>query len=93
MHAHNYTLNVTVDASDADGLEERLTRQVREALIDKVHSRDLGLHVDFLKGSTINELNLTTVFWGIVKKAISPVKLLSLTLEKDSHSQLTLSQD
>jgi 6-pyruvoyl-tetrahydropterin synthase len=90
VHAHNYTLGVTVTLPDEDYDESFLEARVRETLVDKVHSRDLGLHVDFLKGCSITELSLVTVFWGIVKKAVAPAELVSLTLEKDKTSQWTL---
>jgi hypothetical protein len=73
--------------------ESALEAQVWEELIRHVHSRDLSSGVDFLKGVTITDENLLNVFWGIVQKAIHPHRLRALTLERDSRTSYTLSEE
>ncbi len=89
---HNYVLGV-VTGSLNDSEETTLEHAVQRALIDKIDARDLGLHVDFLKDTEINELNLLKSFWNILEPEIRPLILSSLFLEKDGRSKVALSKD
>ena len=85
----NYALEATFAAPDADterGLEEKIDR----ALIQKLHSRDLGQHVDLLKGRPLDELSLLQSFWTVVVEASRPAKLQTLALRRDRRTQWTL---
>ncbi len=89
---HNYVLGVTTDTLD-DPSEVQFDKKINEALISKLHSRDLGLHVDFLKGARITDDNLLKIFWGMIKKEIDPMPLRALSLERDSRSKVVMSQE
>jgi 6-pyruvoyl-tetrahydropterin synthase len=92
VFGHNYALTVSMDCPD----EKRrflIENKIQESLIQKIHSRDLGLHVDFLKGVELTEENLLKIFWSLIEKNIHPVILRSLSLEKDSRTKLTLRRE
>lgn len=92
VFGYNYTLHLLTDVlspEEESGLEDR----VSQALIRHIHSRDLSSGVDFLKGVTITDENLLKAFWGIVQQAIDPHRLRALTLERDSRTSLTLSEE
>jgi hypothetical protein len=88
----NFRLGLTAHPMD-EKTEAAFVRAVEEALIKKIHSRDLGLHVDFLKGTDITDLNLLRAFRMVLKEAIVPVMLKSLTLERDANTVTVLSVD
>ena len=88
---HNYCLVLTTPALD-DAAENRLVEAVNNGLIRAVHSRDLSLHVDFLKNVEITDKTLLEHFWPVVEKAIAPVKLLSLALERDSKTETQMTK-
>ena len=87
---HNYTLKATFRAPDAK-VEEGLAEKVERSLIQKVHSRDLGEHVDFLKNVALSDPVLLRAFWDVLEPATRPAALRSLTLERDRRTQWTLS--
>lgn len=92
VYGYNYSLHLLTDAvSPAE--ESALEARISEELIRHIHSRDLSSDVDFLKGVAITDENLLKVFWGIVQKAIHPHRLRALTLERDSRTSLTLSEE
>lgn len=89
VYGHNYLLGVTTAALDElseTGLESR----IHQALIQKLESRDLGMHVDFLKGVEISDANLLKAFWPVIESAIRPVGLKRLTLQRDERTQTEL---
>lgn len=88
--ASNYRLAVTTRFLDDTG-EALLEKKIRESLIQKIHSRDLSLHVDFLKGETLTEPRLVQIFWKKIEEAIAPEPLLALSLERDNQNKFTLS--
>ena len=89
VRGHNFTLAVT--AEYAGGMDEAAAeKKIEDGLIRKIHSRDLSLHVDFLKNTEINDLNLLKAFLPIVSWEIAPLKLHSLALERDSRTRLEL---
>ena len=85
-------MGVTTDSLD-DYSEIQFDKKINEALISKLHSRDLSLHVDFLKGAHITDDNLLKIFWGMIKKEIHPMPLHSLSLERDSRSKVVMSRE
>ena len=89
VYGHNYVLGVTVEPLSLEG-EKGLEETVGTTLIDRLQSRDLGLHVDFLKGLEINDANLLRSFWKVLEGAVKPAKLRSLSLER-SGARTTLS--
>jgi 6-pyruvoyl-tetrahydropterin synthase len=89
IYGHNYVLGVTVKAlSLAD--EKKFQDGVQSSLIQSLESSDLGLDVDFLKGQEISDENLLRIFWKILEKALSPITLISLSLERDSRTKTCL---
>jgi len=68
-------------------------KKIEESLIKKLDSRDLGLHVDFLKGAALNDANLLRIFWGIIKKEIRPAALYSLSLERDGRTKTVMASE
>ena len=86
---HNYTLGVTTRLADQDS-ERVLEEKVNGSIIQRVQSRDLGLHVDFLKGISISDQNLLEVFWKILDREMKPLALLKLTLARDERTQVTM---
>ncbi len=89
VYGHNFNLLVTL--RHADGMDESaVEKTIEESLIQKIHSRDLSTHVDFLKNIPITDLNLLTAFDKIISSLISPLKLHSLALERDSRTRFTL---
>ena len=89
---HNYVLRATFQAEDASQ-EHGLDEKINQALIQKMHSRDFGLHVDFLKNVSPSDLSRLKVFWRIITEATRPTRLQSLCLERDRHTQWTLNAD
>ena len=88
---HNYTMRATfLAAAEAD--EDGLTEKIQKTLIQKIHSKDLGEHVDFLKGVAIHERALLKSFWPIIVQAAKPVPLKKLSLERDRSTRWTLTE-
>ncbi len=88
--ASNYRLAVTTRFLDEGG-EARFEKKILESLIQKIHSRDLSLHVDFLKGEALTESRLIEIFWKRIEQAIAPEPLLELSLQRDNQNKFTLS--
>ena len=89
---HNYTLRATfLAASEAD--ERGLVPKIQDALIQKIHSKDLGEHVDFLKDVVISDVALLRSFWPIIANATKPVLLKKLSLECDRSTRWTLAEE
>ena len=86
---HNYTLRAVFQVSD-EHAETGLSDKIEKCLIQKVHSRDLGQHVDFLKGAALNELALLKAFWAVIEPSVHPTVLHSLSLERDRRTLWTL---
>ena len=86
----NYILEIAIEAVEPDQ-EELFEKKVREKVIRPVESADLGLHVNFLAGIEVNDLNLMKVFWAELKKICPDFKPQSLTLFRDSGTRTTLS--
>ncbi len=89
VYGHNYVLEATFDYVDP-AAEARIEKQIKDSLISKMESKDLGLHVDFLKGVTIREDLLLETFFRIAAAAIAPARILSLSLERDAKTKFTL---
>ena len=89
VHGHNYTLAVTLRFSGK--LDEVLVEEaIEKALIQKIHSRDLGRDVDFLKNVKITDLNLLKVFSEIISREIRPIRIERLSLRRDPRTELCL---
>ena len=86
---HNYTLRATFYAPD-ERTEAGLGEKIEVSLIQKLHSRDLGEHVDFLKGVPLNDPALLKAFWAVLEPAVLPAVLRSLSLERDRRTRWTL---
>lgn len=86
---HNYVLSVAVSKADARS-EEKLVRVVRERVVDRVHSRDLSLHVDFLKGLEITDELLLTRFWALLGDRLAPLGVLWMSLDRDDRTRVVL---
>ena len=92
MIGHNYLLSVTTEVLSEDQ-EIELDKLIQKNLIQKIDSRDLGLHVDFLKGVEINDLNLLKAFWSFLEPIILPASLEALSLESDDRTKTSLLKD
>ncbi len=87
---HNYVLGVSIDAPSSLEAEARFEEAVAASLIRKLESRDLGMDVDFLEGMEISDTHLLVRFSEILRKAVAPLVLRGLTLERDSRSVTSL---
>lgn len=85
VYGHNYVLGITLPALSLPE-EAAFEARVRQALIGKLESRDLGLHVDFLKGVEPTDANLLEVFNRILKQALAPLTVNELSLERDKRT-------
>jgi hypothetical protein len=85
---HNYVLGVTFPAQHEDA--ERVLVDKIEALVRPMESRDLGTDVEFFKGADIDDQTLLKIFWPLAERAIAPVSLESLSLERDRRTMTTL---
>ena len=90
VFGHNYILEATAEISDEPS-EIFFENAIRESLIKKLESRDLGLHVDFLKEVELTEQNILKAFWEVIQKSITPLSLVSLSLQRDKQTKRTLS--
>ena len=88
---HNYILGVTTEGVD-EAAEMLLEKKIHEALIQKIDSQDLGMHVDFLKNIKITDTNLLRVFWEIIRVEIHPIELSVLSLQRDEHTEVFISR-
>jgi len=61
IHGRNYTLGVVLEGLPEEA-EERFEKNMDETLIRRVHSRDLGLHADFLKARDFTDSSLLEAF-------------------------------
>ncbi len=87
----NFVLEAALEAPADEEAETRFVETVERELVSKIESRDLGIHVDFLKGTSIDDRSLLAAFWPIVERAAAPARLRSLSLERDSRTRTTLS--
>ena len=87
--AHNYRLEATFDGLQEDA-EPELDQKIQNTLIQKIHSRDLGKDVDFLRGKTLSDTILLGAFWPVLSQIVLPATLRSLTLERDARTRWTL---
>ena len=86
----NFILDIALEALSVEG-EEAFEKKTRDGLIRPLESVDLGLHVDFLKGVEITDLNLLKAFWREMERLCPEFKLLSMTLRRDESTRTTLS--
>jgi hypothetical protein len=87
---HNYVLGVTFSAQREDA-ERGLVEKIEASLVREMASRDLG-DVGFLKGVAMEDETLLGAFWPRAEKALAPVVLESLSLERDRRTVTTLSR-
>lgn len=85
----NYILEIAL-AALPHAEESAFEKKVQEHLIAHLESRDLGLHVDFLRGLEITDRNLLEVFWRRIAEASPGVQLQSMTLQRDAVTKTTL---
>ncbi len=89
VYGHNYALTITTD-SMTDAQETVFENTIKERFIDQIHTKDLGLHVDFLRSIDISDEKLLKIFFQIIEKLICPAKLCSLSLKRDDRTEVTL---
>ena len=87
IFGYNYRLHICFEGAPD---ESDVAAKIESSLISKIHSRDLGEPIDFLKGVTLEGPELVRAFWRVIEGAISPERLRSLTLERDSRTRWTL---
>ena len=88
---HNYVLGVTFPAQREDA-ELLLVEKIEASLVREMASRDLGTDVGFLKGIALDDRALLDAIWPRAERAIAPVPLESLSLERDRRTITTLSR-
>ncbi len=91
VHGYNYTLLVRVPFSEKTD-ENYIEKKIHDSIIQKIHSRDLGRDVDFLKKIKITELNLLRIFFKIIQREIKPNKLVELSLERGRGTFFSISR-
>lgn len=75
-HGHNYELQVTVKG-DPDPLTgfvidlKKLSRLIRERVIDKLDHKNINLEVDFMTGKMASSEVLTVSIWAELEKALT----------------------
>ena len=84
---YNYRLHVHFEGAPD---ENAVAAKISSSLISKIHSHDLGEHVDFLKDVPLQGPELVRAFWRVIERAVAPEDLRSLTLEQDSRTRWTL---
>lgn len=89
MIAHNYRLEAVFDGVAPAG-EPALDARIQKELIQKIHSRDLGEDVDFLRGKALSDTVLLEIFWPLVAGLAHPACLAALTLESDARTRWTM---
>ncbi len=87
----NYRLEISLDAL-LPGEELAFEKKVHEKLIKKIESRDLGLHVDFLKDIEITDRNLLEAFWRVLRESVPGFEIRSMTLQRDETTKTTIVQ-
>ena len=88
IYGHNYILSVGLrGAGEVQGEAARLL--VQRVLIDKLHSQDLTLHVDFLKNIEPTQENLLRTFWDVLEKELGE-EMSSLGLEINAKTWVGL---
>lgn len=75
-HGHNYELQVTVkgvpDPQTGFVIDlKKLSRLIRERVIEKLDHRNINLEVDFMKGKMASSEVLTLSIWDELEKALS----------------------
>jgi hypothetical protein len=88
----NFRLGLTAHVMD-EKIEEVFVRTVEEKLIRRIESKDLVLHVDFLKEWDLTDLGLLRAFKTFLKSEIVPVTLKALSLERDENTLTVLTED
>lgn len=79
---HNYVLGVTFPVQPEEA-ESALVERIEASLVRPMESRDLGAAVEFLKGVPPDDRSLLEAFWPRAERALAPVPLESLSLERD----------
>lgn len=87
---HNYVLGVTFPPQEEDA-ERALVEKIEASLLKEVASRDFA-DVAFLRGINPDDRALLEAFWPRAEKALAPVPLEALSLERDKRSVTTLSR-
>ena len=87
--AHNYRLEASFE-DFSELLEPHLDQKIQNVLIQKIHSRDLGQDVDFLRGLSHSDISLLKAFWPLVAETAKPATLASLSLQRDARTRCTL---
>ncbi len=87
--SHNYRLEAVFDGV-LESQEPALDRKIQDGLIRKIHSQDLGQHVDFLRGKALSETVLLEAFWNFVSELVRPASLKALSIERDGRTRWTL---
>lgn len=89
IRAYNFILHASLEGLSGPEFEQPLKEKIENGLIHKIHSKDLGLHVDFLKGLELNEEVILNAFWDELNGLVAPARLRTLTLERDDRTKIT----
>ena len=90
IFGHNYILSITVD-DISQTQEQKLCDVVEKRILSKVHSRDMSLHVDFLRGVDITERNLLKEFYSQISPEINFCVIKEMSLDRDETTHLRMS--
>lgn len=92
-HGHNYVLYVTVrgDIDPDIGYVvdlKKLSRIIRETIIEKVDHKNLNLEVDFMKGKMVSTENIAKAIWEELEPQIKAldIELHSIRLEETENN-------
>lgn len=85
----NYLLGITLEWLPEER-EKAMSEIVHREIISKVHTRDLGEDVYFLKKSVIDDASILQAFWQRLSGPLSDFRVRRLTLQRDPETSTTL---
>lgn len=84
----NYLFKITLEWLPEDR-EKAVSEIVQREILSKVHTRDLGEDVYFLKKAVIDEASILQAFWQRLSGPLSGFRVKCLTLQRDSETSAT----
>ena len=84
----NYLLKIALEWLPEDR-EKELSEIVHREILSKVHTRDLGEDVYFLKKAVIDDTSILEAFWQRLSGPLSGFRVKHLILQRDSETSTT----
>src|SRR3989338_5709939 len=84
----NYLLKIALEWLP-EAREKILSDIVRREILSKVHTRDLGEDVFFLKRTEIDDASILKAFWQRLSGPLEDFQVKYLTLQRDSETSTT----